>query len=1406
MAKKKQPKVFYSPLDQEGAATPVAPDAWAQSGQQLADEAVRAYNAEQASSFIDKAQAAWRAGGLSSAVARVVHTPDFDPVVGYKVPVGEANRYSEEEWGHVKSARSPEEYRYRQIQVEHDRADIEEMNQGGIGVGLLAGFVSMGPEAILTGWGVAGGLRAISAARYAAQGAEAFNAAASAGKGLQAAKAAEEAVLAGRASMTNMRSLLENVGGNIGATYIEDKLSPEYRVSAADYGMALIGGAIGHFAERGSIARDTAFAEDRQMLMGAVAEAYGLRNEFNVAARKELGESADDAMVKARATQMETEHFAKTLSTQQGRVTANRMFGLDLEKLEADELALDAALPKAVTAGDLPTPRMSDTDALINSMQKAPGVHADPSLPVAYAPVKAAMTSLAKQFLPNSTIVLRGVPEGSRNGRIRTVEGSNGIIIDVAPANGTDMVHTAVHELGHAIDYTYLKNAPPEIRAGVDAAYARMVAALKSGEVDVGVGMRRRITSQTPGEGIPADWPETYTTSQAEFIAEQFAKYVQEDAFNNGGKVDLPKWIIQNIKDAVKAIVELFSAAKKQGFLGPEAELTTFFDAVREGKIKQGPVQYTRAEVASDLPTRTDKSIDFLQDPIAIKYGLDFLPVETPTQRAAAKAMIELYRKADNTEAAWNNIPTEQLDLWITKTGFASTGITLLKSKNPVARMVAYELLEQGSGAGGRGDSASIAKYISKRKIVRNATNDIQDSYHDWASAQGVGKWEALSKGMHWERFNKEVGKELEGAAKEGHVASTDPHIQRAAAAARNAYERARMEQVNAKVTGWGGLPETSKGYMPHKMSPAAVINLTREQENNLRATLVDQFITIEGWDTSFSANLAAKYIDRIKSRARGGWQANLGQQQGSAAEEVEVALTAMGLPLDEVRAQLARYQRGAQGHLKSRIKLDLDQELGGGMTLRDIFEYDQVKLLTGQAERVSGEVALARHGIMGRPGMKLILESLRSHGGETKASVEEVGAFEQVFSEFLGEQIGNANKNVDRAIQLTSLIRMGGMGFNQLGEYINGIWKVGVGSTLETIGDFNRLRGEAAALARGEKVENSLLGSIETMYGTEFGTDAYRMHFPFGAADREIDTIQTSEQHLVDRLLRGGMEVQAKWSAWRAINAAQQRGFAEQLVLKTLRAVREGGMTKELQDIGITPELEALLKTHLDSAAKFGPDGRVAEFDVTKLPGEVADQYVQAIIRGTGQIIQHAHIGETGKWAHSSWARLFTQFRGFSLISTEKQWARNVNNHGAAGALGILLGSMALAAPIYMARVSAAAALRDDRDEYLNKMLTPEKIARASLNYVASSGFAGEFIDATASAIGYSPSGGRAQMGGGFVDSVVPVFGVAGDVAKTLTNLPKALEDGPDLYGLARLMPFNGLPGVTTAIGALKD
>jgi hypothetical protein len=133
-----------------------------------------------------------------------------------------------------------------------------------------------------------------------------------------------------------------------------------------------------------------------------------------------------------------------------------------------------------------------------------------------------------------------------------------------------------------------------------------------------------------------------------------------------------------------------------------------------------------------------------------------------------------------------------------------------------------------------------------------------------------------------------------------------------------------------------------------------------------------------------------------------------------------------------------------------------------------------------------------------------------------------------------------------------------------------------------------------------------------------------------------------------------------------------------------------------------------------------------------------------------------------------------------------------------------MLMGTMSAAAPIYMARTYVQSIGKADQEQWLEERLTPERIARASLNYVAMSGLAGDFLDAfsTLSGVGKS-TGGRQGGTTEFVGTVVaPSLGLVDDLWRGVQNA----KDGTDPHDLVKSLPFSKLPYLAPAINALDE
>lgn len=941
-----------------------------------------------------------------------------------------------------------------------------------------------------------------------------------------------------------------------------------------------------------------------------------------------------------------------------------------------------------------------------------------------------------------------------------------------------------------------------------------------------------------------------------EFSAEQFVKYIESEVAGMGpGGLTVPQQIMALFSKLIKDALELFGVAKKNHLVRADASFEDFFVDLLNGNKAEGlpsldgdfqamaapsrkltqkqkdaenallnaPAPKAKATKAAPAaaapaaptgPTAADSVNQIMTDPDAIKYGVDSLPMGTPAERAMAKEVLALYKKAADFEVKhpMDEAYLKRVDNLADNSLFsvASTGLTMLKSKNPLVRMVAFELLEDASGASGvRQSTASISKFMHERLIQGNAINDVTKAYDAWKGANGLGLKDDFIGGVNHDKFNRLVAEEIEARRKTANGAVTqDANVAAAADSLEAAYQRAANAQRANKTLGWAALPPSSRGYMPHRMSGKKVWALTNQQRRVVQDALTDQFVTIEKWDMSFADELAAKYLERVRDRASGGFSAPMGGGSGAAAEIVEDALRSMNLTATEIREHMQRYTRGAAQFTKSRIDLDLNRVYdvdGKPFKLMDVFETNQTNLLRAQAQRASGEIALARHGVYGKPGLDLLRKAMQLGEDGKKVEMRELEAFDQVSAEFLGSPYGTeGGKWMERAMAANGAARLGGVVFNQLSETINGVFHVGASRAFDSITSIKRLREEIIALSRGEKVDNPFLTSIEASGGAEFGTDSYKMVMPFDSPDHAYPTYGRDSLTLTDRILRGASHAQSVFSGFRMVHSAQQRGMAEQIVHKMMRYVRDGGEDVALQQFGITADIQKAMRADLDKIAQWDGD-RLVRFDVTKISDpDVREAVIQSVHRGVRQIIQGTFIGETGKWAHDGWLKLLTQFRTFSITSMEKQWGRQRNSRGNMEALGMVVGSLAMAMPIYMARTYANSIGRPDQQEFLEERLSPQMVARATMNYIAMSGLAGDFIDLVSATLpeelGVSPTGGRAGVASTFVGNyILPASSLVDDIWK--------YAQGPtDLKQAARILPGSRVPYILPFVNALGD
>lgn len=740
------------------------------------------------------------------------------------------------------------------------------------------------------------------------------------------------------------------------------------------------------------------------------------------------------------------------------------------------------------------------------------------------------------------------------------------------------------------------------------------------------------------------------------------------------------------------------------------------------------------------------------------------------------------------------DLSPEKLKTFLQKFDLEATSTTMLNSKSDVARAVAAMLMENPEGAAGRRSTASISRSAHFEMYMGNIQRNSDQLYSLWAKEQGVGAMRAALDLPKRRQFNREVQLEMDRRWNGRPEGAIHPMVRRAADLYDEGYRIMGRDQKIVGTIGADAIDLNTKGYFQRSWNLRAIRELSQNtsKRNAFLNALEDQFRTVAKFTDGpeFKVrNLAIQYLARLEHKATGQIDVPSNIFAQDAGVIVKDALHSLGMSKEEIENQMKKFTRGASGHTKNRIDMDYSRRYSDGagneFLLVDFLDQDMNSLYRKYAAKTSGDVALAKYGIMGNNGLAVLREAMEKTG----ATVKELRAFEQWSAEMTGKQFGAGDPLlVQNARLLTNLTRMGGAIFPQMGAFVDAVSGLGVARALKLAGSTNRMRKEVQALARGEKVDNSILGGFEGI-GPEFGTAEYRIHGLFDTGEIEVDIAGAESIGRGTQAIRAGAHVQRIMSGHRWVTAAQTRGVAEQIVRKAMRYMKEGGEDIALTDMGINPQLIARMKSRMKDIAEFDSSGELVSFNPLKLSPDDLEgkraviEFRDTVLRGTNQIMNKEFPGEAGKWAHNGWLKLLFQFRTFSMVAQQKQFNRILHTQGAVKLVGLMVGGMAVAAPIHMARVGIKASLmkESDREEYIKKNLHPLVLGRATMNYLSSIGLFADVAEA-ASGLGagwadafnmdlpdgLQPTGGRMMrdtnmIGGQFA----PSLGVINDIGQ---------------------------------------
>jgi hypothetical protein len=1045
--------------------------------------------------------------------------------------------------------------------------------------------------------------------------------------------------------------------------------------------------------------------------------------------------------------------------------------------------------------------------------------------------------SLIKRFMPDSKIVL--TDRVTSNGLAEVFSANDTHIIGVRSNLPPEQQRMSlVHEVGHVIWHEYASKVDPATlfrlredfakfmdlyRAeGQAPAYPGSTMGGKARGLRTAVHLTDKPSSRTKGLPFPLQGDKitaadkgagtsdtlAYIANQDEFTAEQFVKFISQQMLK--GKIDyIEPSLMQTIIEGIRKLMEMFKASGVVSQFSPEQSYADFFQSVMDSVTQKAQESVEFLDPSLVLPDVVAAQ-DAVSQMASVGGGINPGAVISAKHRFAER----LRQHADSFLKA-NPIDSKKLNVLTRKVaGAVSTGVKLASSEHKLAKMFAATVAEITTGAAGRRPTVALRADRLKKTMMGDGLTRYSVAYESWRGRNGGSLSEDLFNGRKRREFDRAVMVELVSRREVSPVLTNDPSIKAAADAMEAGFERARQQQVSSNVLGAANLPTTARGYVPQSLNGRMLAQISNTDWDELVEHLGHRFASVYGWDPSVSRDIARTYMTREKNRAQRGDSFALPSDDPAnpikeALLELKGAVT--GQNLDAIlKAELAFSDRGL-GQTKKRLDVGLLEKLPSGKLVLDYYDDNPAMLYQRYMHRTAGSVAFTEFGINGPVGLRLYREAMQipTENGDI-VTPEELDAFDQIVAELMGTPVEGA-KISEAALAARLLVgtqRLGSLVFTQAAEMFNMLHHLGLSSLLSANLNLPKMVSEVGRLKKGLPSGNRLLTSIETMAG-EIGMEGFRLRMPLDAPDDRL-IAYSNDAGLVTRALQGASHLQAKISFFRGLMAAQHRAVAEQIVLKAVRYIRDANAQHDvyLADMGFTTEL---VKTMRQSHRwyKLAPDGRVIDLDVSAIPDANArEAFIQSVHRGVGQIIQHTFVGERNAWVHNDYAQLLLQLRTFGITAMEKQWARTVNNSGYAKAAGIVLGQMALAMPIHLARVHAQAALMGDEEKkkYVESNTNPGALVRASMNYASTSALFGDAWELGAAVAAgwvddpdFNDTVGVRGGTGGATSRAVPIVGSIDQAAQVLSGKGS-------LYQALKQLPGSNLWFIAPIIGLTKD
>lgn len=696
---------------------------------------------------------------------------------------------------------------------------------------------------------------------------------------------------------------------------------------------------------------------------------------------------------------------------------------------------------------------------------------------------------------------------------------------------------------------------------------------------------------------------------------------------------------------------------------------------------------------------------------------------------------------------------------WVDKSPLRSL-YTSVSDMGVIGNKIAFDLLNHPGGMlAGEAPPASLYDLMYHQELsvpVQNYhglamdyMNRPRDSFKQKATNLFVRK-------ENYREFDRAVRLELESRYHDG-AGSPDAHpaVKEMAdhfdAMHARAVDMQRGKAGETPVNGAEAL-EAKSGYYQRRWSGEAI---AKYDEGAVVNALSKSYMSLLPPGSVVNADDVKKIVKSIVTRAKAmdeGIDTNLvGLLRDGGKEFLRDTLKVNGLSDEAIDSLITAFvgnsaERAKPGFLKSRIELDMRVPIEGtDALLIDLLEPDLYKTTHKYIRKVAGTSALARKGYQLQDKTALI-EAIKDEiflSGKDANDPRIDDILETAFSYFGAGAVG---KGVDplvlSAMRLTRQSLLGTLGLTQMTELGNVVAAIGVEASMKMMPRELKsvLTGQKTPLVQELHDAFVFLDRDHVLHDDELALDI---------VGRD-PVIQAKFVDGANKVIAFGDKLSGYTSLFYQSMTFSQRLALSGINHKLYKLLGSGealdaSTYRRLLDTGIDERLASSIQKYIDKGIIKTDDAGELGFNFNKWDPKDLEDYKLAMNMFTARVVQKQLPGEAPYWATTQFGQFMSQFRMFPIMALQKQALRQAR-HADSAAAAALLWNMGVAGIIYATSETVKGRGGD---------LTPERIAKGSLNYAPMTGWLPMAVDPIAEVMGmpelrmnqYGPPG-RASEG----------------------------------------------------------